>query len=36
MCDCNNDKAKEYMEVLSDKQVRELKNRMKTGGHDNE
>jgi hypothetical protein len=29
-------KAKEYMEVLSDKQVRELKNRMKTGGHDNE
>jgi hypothetical protein len=24
------------MEVLSDKQVRELKNRMKTGGHDNE
>jgi hypothetical protein len=29
-------KAKEYMEVLSDKQVRELKNRMKTGGHYNE
>jgi len=29
-------KAKEYMQVLSDKQVRELKNRMKTGGHDNE
>jgi len=29
-------KAKEYMEVLSDKEVRELKNRMKTGGQNNE
>jgi hypothetical protein len=29
-------KAKEYMEVLSDKQVRELKNRMKTGGQNND
>lgn len=29
-------KAKEYMEVLSDKEVRELKNRMKTGGQHNE
>ena len=29
-------KAKEYMEVLSDKEVRELKNRMKKGGQNNE
>ena len=29
-------KAKEYMEVLSDKQYRELKNRMKTGGQNND
>jgi hypothetical protein len=29
-------KAKEYMEVLSDKEVRELKKRMKTGGQNNE
>ena len=29
-------KAKEYMVVLSDKQVRELKNRMKTGGQNND
>ena len=29
-------KAKEYMEVLSDKEVRELKNRRKTGGQNNE
>lgn len=29
-------KAKEYMEVLSAKEVRELKNRMKTGGQHNE
>lgn len=29
-------KAKEYMEVLSDKEVRELKKRMKTGGQHNE
>ena len=29
-------KAKEYMEVLSDKQYRELKNRMKTGGKNND
>ena len=27
--------AKEYMEILSDKQVRELRNRMKTGGQNN-
>jgi len=29
-------RAKEYMEVLSDKQYRELKNRMKTGGKNND
>ena len=29
-------KAKEYMEVLTDKQYRELKNRMKTGGKNND
>ena len=29
-------KAKEYMEVLSDKEGRELKKRMKTGGQNNE
>jgi hypothetical protein len=29
-------KAKEYMEVLTDKQYRELKNRMKTGGQSND
>ena len=29
-------KAKEYMEALSDKEVRELKKRMKTGGQNNE
>ena len=29
-------KAKEYMEVLSYKEVRELKKRMKTGGQNNE
>jgi len=29
-------KAKEYMEVLSDKEVRELKNRMKVGGQNND
>lgn len=29
-------KAKEYMEVLSDKQVRELKQRMKIGGQNND
>ena len=28
--------AKDYVELLSDKQIRELKNRMKTGGKDNE
>ena len=27
--------AKDYVELLSDKQLRELKNRMKTGGKDN-
>ena len=27
--------AKDYVNLLSDKQVRELKNRMKTGGKDN-
>ena len=27
--------AKDYVNLLSDKQVRELKNRMKTGGRDN-
>ena len=27
--------AKDYLELLSDKQLRELKNRMKTGGKDN-
>ena len=27
--------AKDYVEILSDKQIRELKNRMKTGGKDN-
>lgn len=29
-------KAKEYMEVLSDKEVRELKSRMKVGGQNND
>ena len=29
-------KAKDYMEVLSDSDVRNLKKRMKTGGKDNE
>ena len=27
--------AKDYVEILSDKQIRELKNSMKTGGKDN-
>ena len=27
--------AKDYVDLLSDKQIRELKNRMKTGGKDN-
>jgi hypothetical protein len=29
-------KAKEYMEILTDKQVRELKQRMSIGGQNNE
>ena len=32
----SNNKAKEYMELLSDKEVQNLKKRMNTGGGDNE
>lgn len=32
----SNSKAKEYMELLSDKEVQNLKKRMNTGGGDNE